>query len=135
MHTRSTEVVGSSEPDPESRGMRGCTPEILMLYGEGVPILFPSHGLFGLVRGTWLSDGNRIFATFFAERERAGERENWRERTGERENWRERELERESWRERERTGERERERELERERAGERERERELERERKRTSY
>ena len=35
-----------------------------MLYGEGVPILFPSHGLFGLVRGTWLSDGNRIFATF-----------------------------------------------------------------------
>ena len=75
MHTRSTEVVGSSEPDPESRGMRGCTPEILMLYGEGVPnILFPSHGLFGLVRGTWLSDGNRIFATFLR-RERELERE------------------------------------------------------------
>ena len=99
MHTRSTEVVGSSEPDPESRGMRGCTPEILMLYGEDVPnILFPSHGLFGLVRGTWLSDGNRIFATFL--QERAGERE----------------LERESWRERERTGERERELESWRER-------------------
>ncbi len=53
MHTRSTEVVGSSEPDPESRGMEGVTPEILMLYGEGVPNLFPSHGLFGLVRGTY----------------------------------------------------------------------------------
>ena len=47
-----------------------------MLYGEGVPILFPSHGLFGLVRGTWLSDGNRIFATFLQrERERELERE------------------------------------------------------------
>jgi hypothetical protein len=22
------------------------------LYGEGVPNLFPSHGLFGLIRGT-----------------------------------------------------------------------------------
>ena len=74
MHTRSTEVVGSSEPDPESRGMRGCTPEILMLYGEGVPkeILFYRHMVY-LVWFVvhWLSDGNRIFATFLQrERER-----------------------------------------------------------------
>ena len=55
-----------------------------MLYGEGVPILFPSHGLFGLVRGTWLSDGNRIFATFL-QREREREREHERERDKERE--------------------------------------------------
>ena len=97
---------------PRAEVWRGCTPEILMLYGEGVPILFPSHGLFGLVRGTWLSDGNRIFATFLQERERELERE--------RESWRERELERE------RTGEGEREQERERESWRERDKEREL---------
>ena len=51
-------------------------PTNYLLYGEGVPNLFPSHGLFGLIRGTWLSDGNRIFAIFFTrEREIAGQSE------------------------------------------------------------
>ena len=33
---------------PRTEVWRGCTPEVLKLYGGGVPnILFPSHGLFG----------------------------------------------------------------------------------------
>ena len=49
---RSTKVVGFSEPNPENRGISRCPYEVLKLYGEGVPNLFLSHGLFGLVRGT-----------------------------------------------------------------------------------
>ena len=74
-------------------------PTKYLLYGEGVPkeILFYRHMVY-LVWFVvhWLSDDNRIFATFCGERER----ESWRERE------RERELERERAGERERTGER-----------------------------
>ena len=46
---RSIKVVGFSEPNSESRCISRCPYEVLKLYGEGVPNLFPSHGLFGLV--------------------------------------------------------------------------------------
>ena len=42
----------SRDYDLRTEVWRGCTPKVPKFNGGGVPNLFPSHGLFGLVRGT-----------------------------------------------------------------------------------
>ena len=63
---RSCRVLVSQIPRTEV--WRGCTPEVLKLYGEGVPNQFPSHGLFGFVVHLLVEwRQQRIFAIFLRE--------------------------------------------------------------------